>query len=54
MDRNLAAFAGALRDRFGEDVQSPILRHPDFERLEAGGQDGPAGRFAATLDPVLG
>lgn len=52
MDRNLAAFAGALKDRFGEDVQSPILRHPDFERLEAEGQDGPAGRFAATLERI--
>ncbi len=35
----LAAFAGRLKDRLGdESVKGPIRDHPDFERLEAKGE----------------
>ena len=36
MNQIVAAFAGALHDRIGEEhgVEGPIFEHPDFERLE--------------------
>lgn len=35
----MAAFAGRLKDRMGDDaVKGPIRDHPDFERLEAKGE----------------
>jgi hypothetical protein len=37
----LAGLAGTLRDAFGDDVGSPILSRPDFERLEFRGANDP-------------
>jgi hypothetical protein len=39
MNGAVAALVGHLKDRApeGADIQAPILAHPDFERLEAGG-----------------
>jgi hypothetical protein len=35
----LAAFGGCLKDLAGDGVQMPISLFPDFEKLEAAGQD---------------
>jgi len=36
----IAAFAGTLKDQFGDDLEAPITRFSDFENLEARGQAG--------------
>ncbi|MES2177074.1 MAG: hypothetical protein V4550_04350 [Gemmatimonadota bacterium] len=38
MNRLIAAFAGKLADRLGDDrsIQAPIFEHPEFEHLEMG------------------
>ncbi len=33
----LAAFSGALKDTFGDEVESAIARFPNYEHLEAAG-----------------
>ena len=41
-NRTVAAFTGAIKDAMGEageNVMSPILANPDFERLEAEGRE---------------
>jgi hypothetical protein len=42
-DRIIAAFAGRLKDQFGDDdpdaIRAPIIEHPAFEHLEAEGLD---------------
>ena len=35
----IAAFAGKLKDQFGDDLEAPIIDFPDFEHLEAKGRD---------------
>ena len=35
----IAAFAGQMKDLFGDDLESAITDFPDFEHLEARGQD---------------
>jgi hypothetical protein len=38
-NQGLAAFAGQLKDQLGSSVQAAISEFPDFEHLEAKGQD---------------
>lgn len=60
MNGIVAAFAGAMKDAAdetgGPPVQSPILAHPQFERLEAEGiaRDGAAINQAAEIANRLG
>lgn len=37
-NESMAALVGQLKDLFGDDLQAPITRFPDFEHLEAKGQ----------------
>ena len=39
LNQMIAAFAGQLKDWFGDDAEAPITEFPDFEHLEAKGQD---------------
>lgn len=36
MNQLVARFAGAFSDAIGQNAQSPLFAHPDFERLEMG------------------
>ena len=38
-NQDIAAFVGAFTDIVGKNVQAPIRRFPNFEHLEADGQN---------------
>jgi hypothetical protein len=38
-NEQLAAFVGAITDKMGKNVVAPILGFPNFEHLEAKGQN---------------
>src|SRR6185437_1384887 len=48
----IAALFGALRDRMGAAVDSPILGRPDFEHLEARGASAAGGAFGRLADAI--
>jgi hypothetical protein len=37
-NEHIAGLAGKLKDMFGGNIEAPITRFPDFEHLEAKGQ----------------